>query len=194
MVVKVGSIYHMFYDGVDLPIATSPIHIGHAFSSDGLNWTKYSGNPILSPGNGSAWDGYRLSSMSVIFRAGRFHMWYSGLESGSQYWQTGYATADSALLNQVPQPAIPLEFSLLQSYPNPFNPSTTIVYQLPTQTHVTLNVYDILGREVAVLVDGVQTPGIKKIQFDATTLSSGVYFYRIKTADFTRSKKMLLTK
>jgi protocatechuate 3,4-dioxygenase beta subunit len=88
----------------------------------------------------------------------------------------------------------PVEFTLAQNYPNPFNPSTMISYQLPTAGHVDLRVYDILGREVAVLVNGVQTSGTHSVTFNASSLASGVYMYRLTTGSMTATKKMLLMK
>ncbi|MBI5474277.1 MAG: T9SS type A sorting domain-containing protein, partial [Ignavibacteriae bacterium] len=87
---------------------------------------------------------------------------------------------------------VPTSFALGQNYPNPFNPTTTINYQLPTINHVTLKVYDLLGREVTTLVNGVEEPGYKSVQFDATNLATGVYIYRIKAGNFTSVKRMCL--
>ncbi len=85
-------------------------------------------------------------------------------------------------------------YSLEQNFPNPFNPSTTIQYQLPTSSYVTLKVYNMLGNEVATLVNGVQQSGTKSIQFNATNLPSGVYTYRLQAGDFSTIKKMFLVK
>ena len=90
--------------------------------------------------------------------------------------------------------SVPEAFSLAQNYPNPFNPTTTIEYQLSVNTRVTLKVYNILGQEVATLVDGEQKAGYYNMRWDATRFASGVYIYRIATKDFVRTKKMLLLK
>ncbi len=92
--------------------------------------------------------------------------------------------------------SLPVEYTLSQNYPNPFNPSTVINYQLPGACYVTLKVYDVLGREVATLVNQVQNAGNYKVEFDSNQfhLSSGVYFYRIETDKFVQSKKMILLK
>jgi len=87
---------------------------------------------------------------------------------------------------------LPKDPALYQNYPNPFNPRTTIRYTLTKQSHVRLTVYDILGREVAVLVNGYQSPGTREIHWDSDGLPSGLYFYRINTPDFVQIKKMLL--
>ncbi|HTX18840.1 MAG TPA: T9SS type A sorting domain-containing protein [Bacteroidota bacterium] len=89
---------------------------------------------------------------------------------------------------------IPATFRLFQNYPNPFNPSTTIEYQLPVNSHVTLKIYDLLGREVAALVDKNETAGDKSVTFDAGRLSSGVYFYRLDAGAHHDVKKLLLLK
>lgn len=84
-------------------------------------------------------------------------------------------------------------YALEQNYPNPFNPSTVINYELKTAGFVTLKVYDILGREVAALVNGYQNAGTHKVNFNASSLSSGVYIYRIQAGEnFSESKKMIL--
>lgn len=92
---------------------------------------------------------------------------------------------------------IPSQFILFQNYPNPFNPSTKISWQSPVGSHQTLKVYDILGREVATLVDEYKDAGSYEIEFDVAqtfSLCSGVYFYRLQIGEFIQTKKMILTK
>ncbi len=86
-----------------------------------------------------------------------------------------------------------LEFST-NSYPNPFNPSTIINYTLPTDGKVVIRVYDILGREVAELVNEFKTAGKYSVQFNGSNLASGIYFYRIGAGKFSQTKKLVLTK
>jgi hypothetical protein len=88
----------------------------------------------------------------------------------------------------------PIEYSLVGNYPNPFNPTTNIKYQLSKNGFVTLKVYDILGREVASLVNENQQVGNYSVSFDASKLSSGIYIYTIRANDFVQSKKMNLVK
>ncbi len=90
--------------------------------------------------------------------------------------------------------SLPESFSLSQNYPNPFNPSTTINYEIPKSSLVILKVYDVLGREVATLVNEEKPAGRYSIAFDASKYSSGVYFYRITSGEYTNVKKMLLLK
>ena len=88
----------------------------------------------------------------------------------------------------------PATYKLEQNYPNPFNPTTVISYQLPASGHVSLKVYDVLGREVATLVNENKPAGNYTAQFNASKLVSGVYFYRIDTDNFVQTKKMVLIK
>lgn len=87
-----------------------------------------------------------------------------------------------------------LNYSLEQNYPNPFNPATTIKYALPKAGMVTIKVFDMLGNEVKILVNENEAPGSHTINFDASGLSSGIYLYKIKSGEFTSSKKMILMK
>lgn len=89
---------------------------------------------------------------------------------------------------------LPLEYRLYQNYPNPFNPTTEIRYQTSDVGRVVLNVYDILGRKVTTLVDEIQSPGLRSGTFNATTLPSGVYFYRLTARSFVETKRMMLLK
>ncbi|QQS35016.1 MAG: T9SS type A sorting domain-containing protein [Ignavibacteriales bacterium] len=88
----------------------------------------------------------------------------------------------------------PLKFSLSQNYPNPFNPSTNISWQSPVGSHQTLKVYDVLGREVATLVNEYRDAGSYEVEFDASQLASGVYYYQLRTEKFSETKKMMVVK
>jgi hypothetical protein len=88
----------------------------------------------------------------------------------------------------------PAEYALFQNFPNPFNPATIIKYQVPVTSSVKLSVYDVIGREVAVLINETKTPGEYTATFDAKALSSGVYIYRLEAGNFVQSKRMLLVK
>lgn len=105
-----------------------------------------------------------------------------------------YASPITITLVGVGDEIIANDFNLEQNYPNPFNPSTTIKYSLAERSAVTLKVYDVLGNEVANLVNTTQEAGQHSINFDASSLSSGLYLYTLNTGNFTSSKKMMLLK
>ena len=89
---------------------------------------------------------------------------------------------------------VPAVYSLSQNYPNPFNPSTTIKYELPKSSVVSLTVYDILGRQVSVLVNDRRDAGVHEVKFDGSYLASGVYFYRLQAGGFVQAKKLMILK
>ncbi len=115
---------------------------------------------------------------------------------------TGYAVGDSGVIMKYAAPTsvtrnngpAPEYFELKQNFPNPFNPATTITFHLAKAGIVTLSVYDILGREVGVLINGSTSAGIHSVTFNASSLGSGIYFYTLKTADQTKTMKMTLVK
>ncbi len=102
--------------------------------------------------------------------------------------------ADSRMTNVEGAEEIPTEFALSQNYPNPFNPTTNIKFALPKESGVTLRIFNILGEEVATLVNKVMPAGFHTVNFDASRLSSGMYIYRIEAGSFVQVKKMLLMK
>ncbi len=130
-------------------------------------------------------------------------------DSVIQYIAVAYGSDKSAMLASLQQAQdkyneltpvkseynnIPLDFILEQNYPNPFNPSTKINFSIPKSDFVTLKVYNMLGQEVATLVNRQMSAGKYSVEFNASNLTSGVYLYKITTNDFTLSKKMMLLK
>ena len=97
-------------------------------------------------------------------------------------------------VTEVEDLTIPLQYSLEQNYPNPFNPTTTIEYNIPQGDFVTLKVFNVLGKEVATLVNGRVEAGKHKVEFDASALNSEVYFYQIESENYAETKKMILLK
>ncbi|OGU36476.1 MAG: hypothetical protein A2058_07065 [Ignavibacteria bacterium GWA2_36_19] len=102
-------------------------------------------------------------------------------------------------VTEVKDPFLPEDFSLSQNFPNPFNPSTVISYSLPTNSLVTLIIYDLLGREVKTLINNEQNSGVYKVQWNGendygSKVSSGLYIYTIRTGQFNESRKMVLLK
>jgi hypothetical protein len=112
--------------------------------------------------------------------------------------QDVHASADTALARitvlLVTEPGLSMNFALAQNYPNPFNPSTRIQYQLAHESYVSLKVYNLLGQEVAVLVNTKMTSGEHTATWDASAQSAGVYFYRLRASEFVQSRTMILLK
>ena len=129
---------------------------------------------------------------TVIVRDGNITNQYLQ-EFSARYYQFG--GTDSILVGVEENPAaVVQEFSLGQNYPNPFNPLTIINYQLPIDNWVTLRVYDVLGREVATLVNEKLKSGEYEISFDGRNFASGIYFYRLQAGTFVQTKKLMLVK
>lgn len=121
------------------------------------------------------------------------------LDASSELANKNGEVISSAMLKSASVEAfVPAEFALKQNYPNPFNPSTTIAYDLPVDSKVSLVVFNAIGQEVATLVNEVQAPGVYKYDFNASRLTSGVYYYRINVSagekNFTQTQKMVLMK
>ena len=112
-------------------------------------------------------------------------------DGGNSGWTSELSTSITGI---EPETGTPTEFALEQNYPNPFNPSTIVSFSVPQSSYVTLKVYDILGNEITTLVDETKEAGRYDINFDASSLSTGVYLYKINAGSFTSIKKMLLMK
>ena len=107
----------------------------------------------------------------------------------------GVVYGDTSLITGVnDKPYSVFNYKLEQNYPNPFNPTTNIRFQIPESGMVTLKVYNILGKEVATLVKEERSAGSYEVEFDASSLPSGVYFYQLKAGSFIKTNKMILLK
>ena len=169
-----------------------------------LNGTGSAANVLLSGGviNGKTYylnDVYNDTSYAVSFKTGV--LTFSPSLPG--YGSAVYILADSIMHFTVPsltsvsansQPVVPRTFGLEQNFPNPFNPTTLIRYSIPRSAKVTLTIYDLLGRVVSVLVDEQKSAGIYTAEFDARSLSSGVYLCRLVSNNETQVRRMLLLK
>jgi hypothetical protein len=112
-----------------------------------------------------------------------------------EIYQSDYIAVRSLVTTGVENnPTRPKEFTLEQNYPNPFNPTTTIEFSVATSGHTSLRVFDMLGREVAVLVHGERTPGVYTLTWDASALPSGVYLARMQAGSFVATRKMTLVR
>ena len=150
------------------------------------------GGVYLSTNNGASW-------IAVNNGMGNLPV-YALLVSGTTLFagagQRAYQRPLSEMITSVEMPSakLPTNFSIAQNYPNPFNPSTQINYTLVRASNVTLTVYDILGQQIATLLDRKQEPGEHSISWNALNVPSGVYFYRIVAGDYVQTKKMVLMK
>ena len=159
----------------------------------------------FSTDNGTSWNNHNLitdnampffPSVAVSGSAGHvvwFDIRFIGLgvtdEIYYQYNPTGSITEVNEPINLLPN-----TFALLQNYPNPFNPVKKISYQLPIGSNVTLKIYDVLGNEIETLVNKEQNSGSYEVEFDASKLTSGVYFYQFKSDNYLETRKMILMK
>ena len=115
-------------------------------------------------------------------------------EFAARYYEAGGTDSINTITSVNQDTEIPNQFALLQNYPNPFNPSTKIQFEVPVSQKVELIVYDILGRKVKELYNDLAPAGRITIDFKADEIASGMYIYRLKTKDFSISKKMVLLK
>lgn len=144
-----------------------------------------------STDGGNSW--YNQTVPSGIYLSIQFFDSLLGYAGGTKMIKTtdgGGPVSSIQLINN----EIPVDFELFQNYPNPFNPTTNIKFNIKQSGFVKLNVFDITGKEVDVLVNAELSLGEYEYQFDGTGLSSGIYFYRIQTKAFTDIKKMILVK
>jgi len=164
----------------------------HFFSSNdnGLNWTSFTSDGITKA-NGA------ISKAALAVSSKYLYFYDYQLETTGD---VAYLYRTDNLLTSVESDNnLPNGFSLSQNYPNPFNPSTTIKYSIPNDekretSNVKLIVYDILGKEVATLVNNQQKAGNYEVKFNASNLPSGIYFYQISAENFTKTMKLNLIK
>jgi len=211
-VIMVNDVYHMSYTG--MRTNGDERRIGWAVSNDGINWYKYDNpltdwglyewsDPVLIPNPGQ-WDGSFVESGTIMLIGDSLHAWYSGVRfpSATYKWRIGHATVlyDSVYkytvlgINEDDYVYIPEGISLWQNYPNPFNPATKITFSIPISQSVKLDVCNSLGQIVGNLVEDKLQAGSHEVEFNASHLPSGVYFYRLQAGAFVDTKKMLLIK
>jgi len=110
------------------------------------------------------------------------------------YLTIKYSDATTGIEDESDFSTFSLKYILHQNYPNPFNAETRIEYELPAKSYMCLKIYDVMGRDVVILVDGVEDAGYKSVKFDGANLPSGIYFYQLRTPTFTDMKKLLILK
>jgi photosystem II stability/assembly factor-like uncharacterized protein len=163
----------------------------------GSNWWVSSFTNIIwgSTNNGTTW------SASYTATAGHQYYHITKARTGNNLWAVKGAGAPGKVTKYTAPTGItpisgqvPSDYNLSQNYPNPFNPTTNIKFSIPRQGFVTLKVFNSLGKEVATLVNEVTNAGTYVVDFDADNLTSGVYFYRLQSDNFTETKRMMLIK
>jgi len=169
--------------------------IGLATSPNGIEWTKYPQNPVINVSPGM-WDSEHTEEGRVLLVGDTLYMWYSasGYPGGIHLWQIGLAKSPVEPVSVEEEITQPTEYILSQNFPNPFNPSTKISWQSPVGSWQTIKVFDVLGNEIAKLVDEYKPAGRYEVEFNASALPSGVYFYQLKAGEFIQTKKMILIK
>lgn len=154
------------------------------------SWNEWHEDTEIEPTNTASPTNKDTSASTNVYTNGYYYDGY-----GTKFLEV---TRDLLARNmsgiEFPVKAYPLRFSLDQNFPNPFNPTTVISYQLPVNSMVTLKVYDVLGREVKTLVSERQAAGTHPVTFDAGNLPSGVYFCRLEVGTYSATKKLLLLK
>lgn len=166
-----------------------------AIQGEGQNFWFIRGNGIYrSSDSGGSWEPVFTSAQSLV------HMDFPDNLSGCQ---TGWAVGNGGYIykmtghivgTSVNQNEIPAAYDLKQNFPNPFNPETTIEFSIPQSAYVELRVFDVIGNEVSLLENSELTAGNYSYNFNMAQLASGVYFYTLKTPEFTQTRKMLMVK
>jgi hypothetical protein len=196
MVMPTETGYEMWYNSTS-KASGDPYYIGYATSPDGILWAKSEENPIFS--NFPVW-GQWHGGGTVLKYDKEYHLWFSLFHTTSQASpKIGYAISPiitTGIDLPLNESANPDQYNLHQNYPNPVNPTTAVVYNIPRDGLVRLQVYNSLGEVVATLVNQEKSVGTYSVEFDATiadrNLSSGIYFYNLKAGDFYETKKMVL--
>lgn len=160
-----------------------PLYAGHLMMLAGFSTF---GDPMVH--DPAQTDGYAY----IFDKADLSRSWFG--KGGIAYTFYPAETGPLAVLPADPGGPTPEDFELFQNYPNPFNPSTTIGFRLPARSHVTLRVYDVVGNEVARLLDEEAAAGAYTVKFDASSLASGVYFYCLRAGASVRTQKMYMMK
>jgi hypothetical protein len=167
--------------------------LSFAISGNNLFAGTWQGGVFLSSDNGMSWsavnDGLTNSSDQVSSVVHALAIVGTDLYAGTRgagIWRRPLSEMVVSVENTPTE--LPSSYSLHQNYPNPFNPSTTIRYGLPERSHVTLSVYNTLGQQVTVLQNGEQEAGYHDVKFDASSMPSGVYFYRLQAGSYVETK------
>jgi photosystem II stability/assembly factor-like uncharacterized protein len=188
-------IYKSTDGGINWIQVTSPSYSNTdiVFNDEMNGWVATSEGIYATTDGGQNWQ----QELSISYNT----FYTFGIRRGNSLWAIGSSCGIIKYDNNLPTSIayemggiIPTEFALLQNYPNPFNPSTKIRYDIPKETRVVLKIYDVLGAEVATLVNDLLKPGRYTTEWNAGRYASGVYIYRIDAGNFTATRKLMLLK
>jgi hypothetical protein len=165
--------------------------LGYATSSDGIHWTKHAENPIVK--TLPSWGGWGYTPGTILKLDSTYHMWYDSFNEMGDNPRIGYMT--SIRTNITPHTNnLPSHYAMIQNFPNPFNPKTTIEISIPKSEFITLDIYNIIGQKVATLESAILGAGSHSYTWDASDQQSGVFLYQLKTANYLETRKMLLVR
>jgi hypothetical protein len=170
---------------VGLGNATNTLVGVYRTTNQGVSWSEFNNGVLLNSYTIRGLD-IKTTGDTTIF-SGAAHPTLPAGQGVFEYTWPPLAVGD-------PDPNLPAEFSLSQNYPNPFNPVTNISFDIPAASFVELSVFDVSGKEIMKLVNEQKTHGRYEVTFNAGNLSSGVYFYRLKAGEISRTMKMILVK
>lgn len=198
---------------------TGTIHGAWLSTNNGVNWVNRSTGLSADPYNSSfvRANGVLISSLkfggSGMYKSNNDGILWEDFSQGLPFLQSieklvtfngkilaatssGLYQRDISEVTAVTQISneIPAKFSLEQNYPNPFNPVTKIKFSIPSKNNVKITIFDITGKEISVAADSQMEPGIYEINYDASALTSGIYFYRMESGNFSETKRMILVK
>ncbi|RPI74255.1 MAG: T9SS C-terminal target domain-containing protein [Ignavibacteriales bacterium] len=188
-----GGVNIIFYD--DRNTASDSAGVFLARSVDGGNsWTEYeiSDHNFKPAAVGGLGQGYQGDNIGIT-SSGNI-LWPVWMDNSSGIYQVWTVPIDITTLDVKETFNIPDEFKLYQNYPNPFNPATTLTFDINHSSFVSFKVYDVLGNEISNLINEYKGPGEYEVQFNASSLPSGIYFYRLNAGTYSKTRKMALIK
>jgi hypothetical protein len=216
-----GNSFRCFHNGIALPnnlvlrgtgvtdvtvtgIGPSPTVVTFVYDSAAGNIKAYKNGVLAATVNQTlnitGGTGFKVggngTSTSFVGKMDEFRLYHKALTAAEvlDVWDDNLPGCGVIVGSNISGNSVPTIYSLAQNYPNPFNPSTKISFALPKAGNVKLVVFDLLGREIATVVNEFKTAGNHTVDFNASNLASGVYFYKMVAGDFTATKKMLLIK
>jgi len=190
---KYGGLNVIFYDDRNTTSDSSGVFLARS-EDGGNNWREFeisdkNFKPLPIGGLGQ---GYQGDNISITFSNDK--LWPVWMDNRTGIYQIWSVPIEISLVNVENTLMMRSEFKLEQNYPNPFNPSTTIRYSIEKEAKVQLTVYDVLGNNIATLVNEIKPAGIYEVDFVAEKLSGGIYFYKLTTNHFSETKKLILLK